>query len=70
MQNKKDPRQFNIDIPEVKKQGDPEEEIIVEEKPEYQKNDAGEDISVDNGYSPADVEELARLKKEEDEMGL
>lgn len=42
-----------------------EKEVVIEEdeldsttETEHQLNDAGEEISVENGYAPADVEEL------------
>ena len=63
MQNKKDPRQVKLPIKDIKD----EKEFYVEDiKEDVLKNDAGEEISVENGYSPADIEELKQLQKEDD----
>lgn len=46
------------------------ETVSYSERESTMLNDAGEEISVENGYAPADVEELERLAREDEENAL
>ncbi|MBO5394639.1 MAG: hypothetical protein J6A28_01885 [Clostridia bacterium] len=70
---KEDSRQIKIDLPENKQQEEkeqPEKEVISTFPNAKFKNDAGEEISVENGYSDADIRELKQLEEDDEQSSL
>lgn len=73
---KEDTRQIKIDITggdnqkEEKEKEQEKKEIISTFPNEKFKNDAGQEISVENGYSDADIRELKEIEEENEQSSL